>query len=216
MKKVLLGCGGVTVLLVIAGGALGYFYVYRPARQYIASFAQLEEVPKLNAQVRNKAAFTPPASGELTPELVDRFMKTQDALRARMGARLEELDAKYKAFDKARGDSTAPPVREIFEGLKDLGTLVVQAKRAQVEALNEQGFSVAEYEWTRNTMYQALGMPIKEGLQDVIQEVSGRGGPSMNESFEQAMPDAPEVNRKLVEPHKDKLGESMALAFFGL
>ena len=215
MKKVLLGCAGVTVLLIAAGGTLGYFYVYRPAKEYIASFAQLEEVPKLNAQVRNKVAFTPPAGGELSPELVNRFMKTQDALRTRMGARLEALDAKYKTFDQARGESNHPSVREALEALKDLGTLVVDAKRAQVEALNEQGFSVAEYEWTRNTMYLALGMPIKKGLQDVIREVSG-GHPAMDEPFERALPDVPEVNRKLVEPFKDKLGESMALAFFGL
>ena len=215
MKKVLLGCGGLIVVLVVAGGTLGYFYVYRPAKQYIASFAQLEEVPKLNAQVRNQVEFMPPASGELTPELVDRFMKTQDALRARMGARLEELDDKYKTFEQARGESNRPSVREALEALKDLGALVVDAKRAQVDALNEHGFSVAEYEWTRNTMYQALGMPIKQGLQEVIREVSG-GEPSSSAALDDALPDVPEVNRKLVDPIRDKLAESMALAFFGL
>jgi hypothetical protein len=216
MKKALLGCAVVAVLLAVVGGTLGYFYVYRPAKQYVASFSQLQEVPKLNARIRNKAAFIPPQGGELTEAMVDRFIKTQDALRARMGTRLEELDAKYKAFDKARGEGTnQPSVAEAFEALKDLGGLIVDAKRAQVEALNQNGFSLAEYEWTRSAVYQAIGVHVTEGFEEAIRNASG-DQTAMKDAMKQVMADVPEVNRKLVEPLKEKLTENMPLAFFGL
>ena len=33
-------------------------------------------------------------------------------------------------------------------------------RRAQVDALNQQGFSLAEYEWTRQRVYEAAGLPV--------------------------------------------------------
>lgn len=214
MKKWLLGCGAVALLVTIVGGTLAYFYVYLPARDYVASFAQLSEVPRLNENIRNKSAFTPPASGELTPELLDRFMKAQDAMRARMGTRVEELDAKYKAFKQERGPDAQPSVPEVLEALKDLGSLLIEAKRAQVEALNGQGFSLDEYQWTRDTIYQALGLPLQEGLEEAIRRA--QDPTAARDAMKEISANVPEVNRKLVEPLAEKLGEGAALAFFGL
>jgi hypothetical protein len=210
MKKLLLGCAVVSVVLVVSGGALAYYFVYRPAREYVASFAQLQEVPKLNERIRNKATFTPPASGELTPDIVDRFVKAQDALRERMGTRVKELEAKYKGFDQ----SHQPSMSEMLGALKDLGALFVDAKRAQVEALNETGFSLEEYQWTRNAIYLAIGMPVHENLEAALRKAAG------DSAAEEAMRDirvqVPEANRKLVEPFAKKLADNAPLAFFGL
>jgi hypothetical protein len=210
MKKLLLGCAVVSVLLIVGGGALTYFFVYQPTREYLASFGQLQEVPKLNERIRNRETFTPPASGELTPAMVDRFVKAQDSLRERMGTRVKELEAKYKGFDQAH----QPSMTEMLGALKDLGGLFVDAKRAQVEALNETGFSLEEYQWTRNTIYLAMGMPLHEDLEAVLRKAAG------DSAAEEAMRDirvqVPEANRKLVEPFAKKLADNAALAFFGL
>jgi hypothetical protein len=210
MKKLLLGCAVVSVLLVVGGGAIGYFFVYRPAREYVASFAQLSEVPKLNEQIRNKAVFTPPANGELTPEMVDRFRKAQTALRARMGERVKEMEAKYKGFDK----SHQPSMSEMLGALKDLGGLLVDAKRAQVEALNEVGFSLEEYQWTRNAIYLAMGMPIQENLEAALRKAAGDS--AAEEAMRDIAHEVPEANRKLVEPFTKELADNAPLAFFGL
>lgn len=212
MKKVLLGCLGVSVLLVIVGGALGYFYVYKPARSFVAGIAQFEEVPKLNARIENKSPFSPPEGGELTQELVDRYMKTQQSLRAHMGPRLAELEAKYKAFEKD-GDRQ-PSLGEMVGAIQDLAGLIVEAKRSQVEALNEHGFSLAEYEWVRGTMYQALGMPLGTTFQDAIRQASG--DQDVTSAMERTATDVPEINKQLVAPLAEQLQEGMALAFFGL
>lgn len=214
MKKLLLGCGLVTLVVTIAGGALAYFYVYLPAREYVASFAELKEVPQLNEKIRNKSAFTPPAGGELTQEMVDRFMKTQDAIRQKMGRRIDELDAKYKAFQQHQGPDATPSVTDVLQGLKDLGSLMLEVKRAQVDALNEHGFSLQEYQWTRDTIYQALGMPLQEGLDEIISKATDPHAAHV--AIDEVRREVPEINRKLVEPFADKLGDMAALAFFGI
>ena len=212
MKKLLLGCLGVSVLLLVAGGALGYFYVYKPARSFVAGLSQFEEVPKLNAQIENKSPFAAPEGGVLTQELVDRYMNTQQSLRDRMGPKLQELEAKYKAFE---GDGAREPsVKEMLGAIQDLGGLIVEAKRAQVAALNEHGFSLEEYEWVRGTIYQALGVPLGTTFQDVIAHASGEEGPAA--AMDRIAADVPEINKQLVAPFAEKLQESVALAFFGL
>jgi hypothetical protein len=212
MKKLLLGCLGVSVLLLIAGGALGYFYVYKPAKSFVAGIAQFEEVPKLNAQIENKSAFSPPEGGLLTQELVDRYMSAQQSLRTRMGPKIAELEVKYKAFEQ--DSERQPSVSEMLGAIQDLGSLIVEAKRSQVAALNEHGFSLAEYEWVRGTMYQALGVPLGTTFQDAIRQASGDQTAAM--PMEPMSPQVPEVNKQLVAPFADKLQESVALAFFGL
>jgi hypothetical protein len=213
MKKLLLGCAVVSVVLVVGGGALAYFFVYRPATEYFASFAQLSEVPKLNERIRNKAVFTPPANGELTPEMVDRFRKAQTALRERMGDRVREMEAKYKGFDK----SHQPSMSEMLSALKDLGGLLVDAKRAQVEALNSTGFSLEEYEWTRSAIYLAMGMPIQENLEAAIRKAAGdSAAEEAMRDIAREMPEVPDANRKLVEPFMKELADNAPLAFFGL
>jgi hypothetical protein len=210
MKKLLLGCAVVSVLLVVGGGAIAYFVVYPRVREYAGSFAQLQEVPKLNAQIRNRAVFAPPSNGELTPEMVDRFRKAQASLKRRMGGRIKAIEEKYKGFDQSHQAS----LTEMFGAFKDLGGLLVDAKRAQVEALNETGFSLEEYQWTRNSVYLALGMPIQENLEAVLRKAAG------DEAAQDAMQDiarqVPDANRKLVEPHSKELADNAALAFFGL
>jgi hypothetical protein len=214
MKKLLLGCGLVALVVTIAGGALAYFYVYLPARDYVASFAHLKELPQLNENIRNKSAFTPPARGELTQDLVDRFIRTQEAIRQKMGPRIDELDAKYKAFQQGRGANAQPSITEVVQGLKDLGSLLMEVKRAQVDALNEHGFSLDEYQWTRNTIYQALGMPLQEGLDEIISKATDPD--AAHRAIEDVQREVPEINRKLVAPFADKLGDMAALAFFGI
>jgi hypothetical protein len=213
MKKFALGCLGVLVILAIVGGALGYYYIILPAKSYVSSFAQLKEFPRLNADVRNKAAFAPPASGELTPEVVDRFLKTQQAFRDRMGERVRELDAKYKALDQARGDKQ-PSMSDVLGALKDFGELLHEAKRAQVQALNQEGFSLAEYEWVRNSVYRAAGVSIDVNIEQAIRQVTGET--SGQDLAARMVGEVPEANRALVAPHFEKLRENIAFAFFGL
>jgi hypothetical protein len=216
MKKLALGCLGVLLLMAITGAALGYYFVYRPAKSYVTSFAQLQEIPKLHEQVRNKARFTPPAAGELTPALLDRYLQAQDALHARLGARLEELDRKYKALDA--GNATDPSFTEALGALRDLGDLLVDAKRAQVEVLNQYNFSLAEYEWVRRSAYAAAGLAFGGSLAEMIDSASRGQAPVLPamDDRDTGLPEVPAANEQMVAPHVEKLRARVALAFFGL
>jgi hypothetical protein len=216
MKKLALGCLGVLVLVTITGAGLGYYFVYRPAKSYVTSFAQLQEIPKLHEQIRNKTRFTPPAGGELTPALLDRYLQAQDALHARLGARLDELDRKYKALDADGGGE--PSFTEGLGALRDLGDLVLEAKRAQVEVLNQYSFSLAEYDWVRGSAYAAAGLPFGGSFAEIIDSAS-RGETAVRPGMDDrdtGVPDVPATNAQLVAPHVEKLRERVALAFFGL
>jgi hypothetical protein len=214
MKKVVLGCLGALVLFAVVGGGAMYWFVYRPAKEYIASFSQLQEIPKLEQQVRNRAAFTPPGTGELTADQLTRFVSAQRMVHDRLGARVKELDAKHKALNKPNGEQ--PSVIEVLSGLKDLTGLIIDAKRVQIEALNQQRFSLEEYAWTRKTVYAAMGIALGDFQQAIDKASRGErvtadamtGGPALGE--------VPDKNKGLVAPFAKQLEEYAGLAFFGL
>lgn len=216
MKKLAVGCLSILVLAAIAG-AVGTWWVYRKVTTTVGQFAELGSVPELERSVRNTAPFAPPESGELTPVQVERLVQVQRAVRTRLGRRFAEMEQKYKALF-AKREATVIDVPELVAAYRDLAAAWMDAKRAQVEALNEVGFSLDEYRWVRRQVYAAVGLPILDldmsRLIENIQkgtaeaapgELAGSGGPS-----------GPEVNRQLVELHRKELEENAALTSFGL
>jgi hypothetical protein len=219
MKKWVFGCLGLFIVVAGVGAFLAYKFVYQPLRDYARSYTQLvTEVPKLNEQIENRAPFTPPATNVLSKTSVDRFVQAQQTIHAQMGARLQELEAKYKDLDERfRNSGERPSFGEGVAALKDLMGLFVDAKEAQVAALNAQGFSLAEYEWTRSRVYEALGLPIDTTVQQLIREASAGKMPDFKAISEKSEAEpVPERNRELVQPHAQQLTEGAALAFFAL
>jgi hypothetical protein len=214
MKKFVIGCLIVLVLSTIVGLGAAYYFVYRPLRHMASSVMQFKEVPDIERQVQNKAPFTPPAGGELTQADVDRYMKVQDQLHARLGTRVKQLDEKYKALDKA--NSGHPSVTEALGALGDLGSLIVEAKRAQVDALNGAGLSLEQYNWMRKSIYEAAGMPMSIDFSQVIERAASGEKVNADTMQEAAFGDVPPHNKELVAPHLEKLKERAGLAFFGL
>lgn len=212
MKKVAIGCLVVLVLGAVFVGIGGY-WAYNKTKGMVASFSQLQEIPKIEAQVQNKAAFTAPGNGELTEDQVTRFIAVQKAIRDRLGARVKELDAKYDALNKNRGGAS---IGEGLGALKDLGSLIVEAKKVQVEALNAQNFSLSEYEWARNAAYLAAGVPLTMNFQQIVKNAQAGKVPSQESMAEAVAGDAPEKNKALIAPHAEALRQSAGLAFFGL
>ena len=156
MKKLVIGCGLALVLAAIAASAGFYYFVYRPARTFVASMSQLGEVAELDAKVTNTRPFTAPADDTLTEAQVKRFVAVQESLHARMGTRATELQAKYKALDE-RKESGSVALTELVGAYRDLFGVIAEAKRAQVDALNAQAFSLDEYAWVKSRFYEAAG-----------------------------------------------------------
>lgn len=240
MKKFVIGCGLALLLVGIAGSVAFYYFVYKPARTFVASLTDLGQLAELDAKVTNTQAFTAPVDDALTDAQVRRFTAVQEALHARMGARASELQAKYKAID-ARGRENVG-MAEAVGAYRDLFGVIGEAKQAQVEALNAQNFSLDEYAWVKARFYEAAGVTVTgidfrelagkvqsgdlKALQEMVADASktARGTATSAETGEASTPTAidtpgvgiPDANKALVAPFKDKVSTWMLYAAFGL
>jgi hypothetical protein len=217
MKKFAIGCGIVVLVLCVVGGIAAYVAYTRFVKPMATTFTEFAELAEIEKQVKNTSSFTAPATGELTEEMVSRFVKVQEAMQARLGQRMDQLKTKYDQIDKAlKSEQRRASFTEGLGALKDLSTIMVEAKHTQVEALNQASFSVKEYEWVRQQVYAAVGIvaagfDVKD-VKRLAEEAGRRGGPEPKETIG----DVPERNRELVKPYGAKLQEWAPLAFFGL
>jgi hypothetical protein len=216
MKKLAIGCGIVVLLVgIVAAGAV--YYAYRRVSSTVAQFAELGQVPEIERGVRNRAPYSPPASGELTDGQIEGLLRVQNHLRERIGTRLKEFEAKYRTLAEKK-EATVVDAPAIIAAYRDLAATWLDAKRTQVEALNRAGLSLQEYRWIRDQAYSALGIPFvdldvaklvdsaKRGLHD---ETPGRVSGAL-------APSGPESNRTRLEKVRKQLEQNVALASFGL
>lgn len=215
MRKLLLGCFGVLLLLAIVGGVLGYVYVVRPASEYITALRQLGSLDELARQVRNQEPFEPPASGELSADLVERFARVQQSVQTTLGGEFARLQERYAAVEAAAASSGRLGLRDLFDASRDLARVVGETRRAQVAALNEAGWSLAEYEWVKRRMYEAAGLLVSSLDVEALRAALASGADGVELKRPEPGP-VPDRNRALVEPYLEKLKEWLPLAWLGL
>ena len=213
MKRFAVGCLIVVVLLAVCGGIGGY-WLYSRARSYVGQFQALE---KLDKNVTNIAAFAAPVNGELSADMVRRFVSVQESMQTRLGARLDEMKAKQDAFLKRQqAEHREASASEAIAVVTDMMKLVLEGKTAQVEALNQQGFSLAEYAWVKGQVYSAAGIEIV--ALRIPNSVSGLGqqGGVLTKPPDEGSAAVPARNKALVASLLPKLKDWAPLAFFGL
>lgn len=215
MKKVAIGCGVVAlvVLLALIGGG---FWLARSARSYIQSYAELAQVAELNQRVVNRTPFQPPGDQRLTAAQLDRYVNVQRAMLDHLGNRMRELDSKYSQLSASLQEQGRDAnIRELLTAWRDVVSLVVSAKEAQVNALNAAGFSLDEYQWIRQQVLMALGY----GFLGLNLEAIAEDPAKLLEALE--APDTPDVdvlqfNRDLLRQYEDTYEDWLPLSFFGL
>ncbi len=217
MLKKLLIAGVVVVLLFIVAAAGATYYVYRRVAPTIAQFSELAKVSDLERGIRNRVRFDPPASLELTEAQVQKLVQVQGAVRQRLGARVAELETKYKSLlEKADTDLADAP--SLLRAYGDLASTWMDAKRAQIDALNDAGLSLEEYKWIRDESYRALGMAFVDLDLARLADAARQATPAdVERTLRGALePDGPLSNRELVAKFKKLLESNIALASFGL
>ncbi|MEI6667475.1 MAG: hypothetical protein WCP29_04900 [Acidobacteriota bacterium] len=212
MKKFAIGCLIVVVLLAVVGGGAAY-WLYGKAKSYVGQFQALTDLDK---KVTNVGAFTAPANDELTQDMVQRFVAVQESMQTTLGARVADMKSKQDTLLKSQeGDQRQPSAAEAIGVVTDLMKLIMEGKTAKVDALNQQRFSLAEYQWVRNHVYQAAGVEIVE-----LSLPTSPGAPKAGGGITRVLGDSgaavPARNRELVAPLVPKLKEWAPLAFFGL
>jgi hypothetical protein len=225
MKKLLVGCLLAAVLLIAAaGGALylawGYVSpIIRTVTGVTEGVTRLGGVAEIEAGLTTTAPFVAPDSSELTPAQVERFLRVQRQVRLALGTRGEAFAAKYREMTQTRpdGTTTLPTLPQLLDGIGDLSSVYLDAWRAQVQAMNADGFSRDEFTWVRGRVYQAAGLDAARynagDLEDVI-EAMARG--AQVDAPAVRLPDAPARNRALVKPHVAEVTAWLPMAVFGL
>jgi hypothetical protein len=221
MKKFAIGCLIVLAVGFVAG-SIGLYFAYnrfiRPGMEVAGSVKELAALADIEKQVQNTSPFTAPESGELTEATVARFVKVQRLVQAKLGPRMSDLHTKYEQLDRSlSGEKRTASFREVATGLKDLASILIDGKTAQVDALNQAAFSVMEYEWVREQVYAAVGV-VAVGLdvKKMAAEAQAGNVKGFSRPERGSVGDVPERNKTLVAPYEKQLKEWAALAFFGL
>ena len=215
MKKLAIGCAVLLALGVVGAGGASYV-AYRKVSSAFAGFAELGSLPELERSIRNQRPFAPPADGEPSRTQIERLLDVQEAVRARLGARADEIERRYERL-LAKDSATVVDAPEIISAYRDLAAAYMDAKRAQVDALNRAGLSMEEYRWTRSQAYAALGMPLMDlDVAGLIEDVKA-GRQVTTPAFRMTVPTAGSpATQQRVEPHRKALEANVGLAFFGL
>jgi hypothetical protein len=222
MKKLLGGCLVVLVIALIGFGAAG-FYAYRLAKPMLESTAsyldRAREMIRLSDRINNQSPFVPAAGGELAAAQVDRFLAVQARVRDELGDRWSEIEARSADIRKKTQDNHRDLTFAEFTGVfSDLANIYLEARRAQVNALNIHKFSDAEYSWVRLRIYQAAGMELVGGINlSAVEELARDGSDKTNVTLpEVPRPDVPAANTRLVKPHLATIKALLPLALLGL
>ena len=167
----------------------------------------------------NTSDYAGPASGELTADQVQRFLRVQAHVKATLGARAEAFTEKYKELGTTRPDGTEVPRRcpSCSPGSATCRKVYLDARRAQVDALNTEKFSREEFSWVRLRVYQAAGIEVA-GYEprELERMIKGMASGAEVKVPEVDLPDAPAKNRELVKPYAKQIMEWLAMASFGL
>jgi hypothetical protein len=208
LRNTLFGCLAVFVLLLAFGGYFAYRFVYQPLRGVAENVMAFGDIAKLDETVSNRVQFAPPDGNLLTQEQVDRFMKVQQGMRETLQGTFTQLEQKYKDIE-AKGQGQIQNIREVFNAYADLFKLIVEAKKVQVQQLNEYGFSLDEYRWVKEQVLGAAGLPIT-GFD--LSQIMNEGAQTVTKVLE----NVPRQNTELLVPYKDKLEQYLSFSFFGL
>lgn len=215
MKKILVGCLIVAVVGSIAAGVGLYYFVWSPLRDFAN---KAEELATLDEQVENRQPYEEPSDELLTQVQVDRFVSVQRSIRQALGEDYQDVHAKVEELDQRRkSGGQEPGFFEVAGLVRDVFGMISTSKRAQIEALNEAGFSLEEYSWVRQNFYQALGAAwANTSWEQVVQAAQDGEIEAITEQQEEIKASVPEANRQLVAPYQEEFNDWAGFAFFGL
>ncbi len=206
-KKFVIGCLAVVALVVLGGGGALYYFVGRPVLNVVNAGKSLARVSELEAKVSNKSRFNPPSSGELEEAQLQRYLGVSRSVMSHLEGRASELESRYKQLS----DADSVGLRDMVNAYADILKLVADAKANQVTALNQNSFSLAEYDWVRTQVLAASGNTVS------YVDLSRLADGDTSNVFE--APESStvvEANVALVEPYVEELGRFVPLAVFGL
>ncbi|PNY81973.1 hypothetical protein [Deinococcus koreensis] len=151
-----LGCGGGTLVVLALLGALAWFVVIKPARDFIAGW----QPPQTQTQTPGRPQ-TPgqPSTGSaqtaLTRSEIEKFVRVRRDVRTALGSSFTGLQ---QVWTDVQGGQT-PNILQALNVLRQAGGSIGAARTAQSAALTREGLSPERYAAIRAGVNRALGLP---------------------------------------------------------
>ena len=213
MRKWAIGCGSVFLVLLIAGGAVAWWFIGRPLVSVAATVRDVQRIEATYQDVDNRAAYQPPEDGVVSEAQLDRWLEVQAIMQASLTDTATQLQGRIEMLDARMQD---PSPQEVVALVRDAADLVVDAARIHVRALNENGFSVEEYRWVRNQVLQAAGYSLAGyDLTQLAAVAAADDAGSLPDGPGAGLPPPP-INVERIAPYLDRIEESLVFAWFGL
>lgn len=202
-----LGCGGGSLLVLVALGALAWFFVIQPARTFVASWRP----PAAQVQTQADSAAPPPSSGDVTRPVtradVQKFVRVRRDIRDALGSSFTSLEQVWSQVQNGQ----TPNVLTVLGVLRDAGSSIGQARQAQARALARENLGAERYAAIRSAVNRALGVPNVDFAQAAQALQQGRL-PDLSTTVQTASAD----EQALVAPYRAELTRTAALGLLGL
>jgi hypothetical protein len=174
MKKFLIGCGVIVLVLAILAGWAFWQFVWKPGSAVMGEGLKsvtetvkgvrgvgetMTRLREIEQGIRNQSEYAPPADGRIDPDQLARWLTVENVAREAIAADLKRLEEEARAqvtAPEGSAEAKAQQTRVALAALGRLGEVAIRGKQAQVAALNAAEMSLAEYRWVRDTGIAAL------------------------------------------------------------
>lgn len=204
-----LGCGGSSLLVLALLGALAWFFVIKPARDFIAGW----QTPQTQTQTQTgqNPAQTPAPTGNenaaLTRADVEKFVRVRRKVSAALGGSFTDLQQVW--VDIQNGQN--PNIMQVVAVLQKASGSIGAARTAQASALTAENMSLERYATVRSGVNRALGLPNID-FAKVADSLQKGQLPDLNTTVQAAT----EQETQLVAPFKNELMKTAAAGLLGL
>jgi len=222
MKNFAIGCGVIFLILIGVGGYIAYDRVIKPGMGIVRGIQQAAEMEELNKDINNKRNFTIPSNGELNETQVTDYMTALKFMREDLQDDYDIMKAKVEELDAKSETNNLEGIRDIADIYQQMLTTMTEAKKSQVKAINEIGYSLEEYNWVRERVFEAAGLGVYsfgiEQLAQAAEEDGSQALQTLEDDLRAEIDNAniPQANIDLVQPYIEELPEFLGFASFGL
>jgi hypothetical protein len=200
-----IGCGLVMLFLALVLG-VGGFYAFNKMGDMFSQGRKIAELFELEKRIVNRSAYIPPSDGQFTLEQVESLVYIQTRMRDAIGANYPgKLEAFQDLLVSIDEDHDWRKLPEVFNLSRSLLAPLLEAKAAQVDAINQRGLSASEYSWMRDQAIKSLGIS-----GDELRRASG------SEAREPLPAPPPSQNTRLLNSHLELLFETLPFSALGL
>lgn len=210
-------------------GALAWFLVIQPARNFVASWqgsgpTQSQTQPGTGSgtdiqtpDLSGGDSVTPPAASgvdsagdvdaSVTRADVQSFVQVRRDVRDAVGGSFTSLQNVWADIQQGQ----TPNILTVVGVIQNAGSSIGRARQAQAAALAEENLSAERYAVIRSAVNRALGVPNIDFARAT--EAIGQGRlPDLNTAVQAATPQ----ERALVAPYRAELTQTAALGLLGL